>query len=302
MNTSSFDKDIYKFDSSKLISNSNKHNFDKEFFVSKDVDDYFNNILNTKDKKSNFKILNTSSTLKNFYQYYIYPNALLIVLLVAVVIFFIIRYLCSNIKGKNSDNFNNINNNDKINDNIINNTDDVIYNSNEIENNNNKLKAQKDKEQLKKEKKEIRKEKLKILEIIDELSTMNSNANIKYSNNNYNNNSYRSNNNNNGNYGYDDSNEYDNQNDFSNYSNNIYQQQQSFGDSDNFSNYSSVNNYENDSIILKKYGNNYAQNHPTNSFDSFQEPYFDNGSFQSLEKGIDSNNYINDMYIEPPYM
>jgi hypothetical protein len=308
INSSFIDNDIYKFNSSKLMSNSNKNQFDKEFFIGKDVDDYFNDILNSKDKKNNYKILNTSSTFKNFYEYYILPNTLLIVLLVAVVIFFVIRYLCLNIKSEKSDKFNNV---DSKKTNTTNtNVTDATSTSVDIKENDsvinvNELKIKKDKEQLRKEKKEIRREKLKILEIIDELSVLNANASTGGSkntetfvdNNGYND-SYDDND-----YGYDN-NEYNNHGMQSHmdYNNG----RDTFDNFDNFSNYSNINSFENDNTILKKYGNNYTQNFPNNqsqmTYGSFQEADFDNGSFQSLSRNIDSSNIVNDVYIEPPYL
>ena len=71
-----YSSDIYKFNNlnNTNFSANSQDSLNDKFFINKDVDDYFNNIINSKnkDKDKNFKILNNSSMFDNFYDNYIY--------------------------------------------------------------------------------------------------------------------------------------------------------------------------------------------------------------------------------------
>lgn len=221
--------------------------------ICKNVENYFNNMIDTKQQTGGV-IFNTNNTFKNFYDKYIIPNALLIVLIIAVIILVIIRYLCDKSSKKLNKNIDNINENDIIQDEI---TEHVVKqvilpeSSHKFDDRN---KYKKYKNKLRKEREEIKKEKLKILEIIDELSSMNT-AKI-------------------------------NDNKQNNYVKN-------FNEYDGYGNY--VGN-------LDDY-TNYNPNYNPNTLNDFQE--FNNndtdGYYDMTKQNNDSNNYINDMYIEPPY-
>lgn len=248
-----YSSDIYKFNNANLsmFSNSSDSN-NYKLFINKDVDNYFNNIINSKSNKSGgAQSLNNSSIFSNFYSDYVHPNMLLIVLLVAVIILVIIRYFCSNIKTKNTTTTKSENIESMKNTEI-----ESIQKEKKNEQSTNKIKKYKKK--LEQEKKEIRDEKLKILEIIDELTTLNS-AQMSQNTNDYND-------------------EY----------------------------------IMDDNEILKRYGNNYTQNYSQNysqnytnsnmSLGSYENNTMNGSDYQTLNRELNSNNFIDNFYIEPPYL
>ena len=184
--------EIYNF--SQIAGSSEYDNI----LINKDIDNYFNDIINKPNPISNPNSLFTKSsyTFEKFYFDYIEHNLLFIVLLVGIVIFLVIRHYVKDFDtfsteyNKSSVSDNNNNNDDKNNDDKNNddkNNDDKnndddndkimlkkkIIKKNRIE----MLKKQKQQEQDKIKlfnyKKQLDAEKEKILTIIDELSNMN---------------------------------------------------------------------------------------------------------------------------------
>lgn len=119
------------------------------------INDYFNNILNQPEPSKTYSIVTKSDySWSKFYKDYIEHNMLLIVILIGIVIFLVIRYYSMDYDVKSDDDFTDI---DKLDD-------------SDLETTKGKKKYKK---QLKKYKKQLDDEKNKILNIIDELSSVN---------------------------------------------------------------------------------------------------------------------------------
>lgn len=119
------------------------------------VNDYFNDILNQPEPPRNYSIVTKSDyTWSKFYKDYIEHNMLFIVILIGIAIFLVIRYYSMDYDPKNSDDTTDIDNLD----------------DSDLETTKGKKKYKK---QLKKYKKQLDEEKKKILDVIDELSSIN---------------------------------------------------------------------------------------------------------------------------------
>jgi hypothetical protein len=148
--------------------------------INKDIDNYFNDIINKPiQQTSNITTIKSNYNLNKFYYDYIEHNLIFIVVLVGIIIFLIIRHYVKD--------FDNISNSDENSNNNFNNIkqNDIIISSNK----NKSKKIQLEKIKLNNYKKELDNEKQKILSIIDELSNMNDyetnlNTNQKYLNTN----------------------------------------------------------------------------------------------------------------------
>jgi hypothetical protein len=128
-------------------------NQDKSLLINKNIDNYFNEIINTKEPIKTYKIINkNNSFFSRIYKDYFENNMLLIFVLFIIIIFLALRYYS---KNYNSDN-EHFNNNTKIKENLL-------Y----------KKKMIREKNNLKKYKQKLENEKKKIIDIIDELSTIN---------------------------------------------------------------------------------------------------------------------------------
>lgn len=145
---------------------SNKSNL----LISKNIDDYFSNLI-LKPSTSISKITKSQYTFEKFYTDYIEHNLLLIIILIGSIIFLIFKY-CNKTYTE-----------DESNAEYFNKSNDIKIN-NKI-NNKTLLKEKKLDQQLKlvkKYKMELADEKNKILNIIDELSSMNYEDSIKLNN------------------------------------------------------------------------------------------------------------------------
>jgi len=122
---------------------------DKSILINKDIDNYFNNIINIPEQPKTYKIANKSS-ISTFYKDYLENNMLLLFVIFIIIIFLVIRYYTKDIENDY------LNNNIKFKKNIL-------Y----------KKKYNNEKNNLKKYKQKLNSEKNKLLSIIDELSNVN---------------------------------------------------------------------------------------------------------------------------------
>jgi len=180
---------------SNIFNNNLNNNFNdnlnnQTLLVSKKIDTYFNDLLQ-QPEITNIKISNKNEyTFSKFYDEYIEHNILLLFIIFALVVFLIIKYYnkyysIDNFNNQNLDdvNYTNDNNNDEDYDDENNDENDYNNNLNTTSKYSNKVKRKKRqnknktnsqfyKEQLK-EKQLLELEKKSILDIIDELSSMN---------------------------------------------------------------------------------------------------------------------------------
>jgi hypothetical protein len=135
---------------------SSVHNFDdmKNPLINKNIDDYFNEIINKIEPVKTVNIIKTESFFSRFYNDYILDNMLLIVILIFICIYLVIRYYTKE--------FDNQNINTKIE------TKNIL-----IKNKLDKKKLLNTQNKLLNYKKQLDFEKNKIISIIDELSTIN---------------------------------------------------------------------------------------------------------------------------------
>ena len=131
--------------------------------INKDIDNYFNDIINKPVIQTNSNPIKLGGGFNKFYSDYIEHNLIFIVVLIGIVIFLIIRYYV-----KDFDNIDSSNHNDKMETNKM---SKHIKENEKIKNKNKKLEIEKIK--LINYKKELDMEKQQILSIIDELSNLN---------------------------------------------------------------------------------------------------------------------------------
>jgi len=166
--------EIYQIDS--IIKSTEYDNI----LVNKNIENYFNKLINKPTSPPQYKIINKSNyTFEKFYYEYIEHNLLFIVLLVGIIIFIIIRYF------SNDHNFETFEE-EKIDNDVIT-VNENLFKKKQIDKYDekiNKLKKIKKLQQIQllKYKKELDNEKQKILSIIDELSSINDNNYEKKSN------------------------------------------------------------------------------------------------------------------------
>lgn len=147
--------------------------FNSNPLINPKLNDYFNNIINQPEPQRNYTIMSKSDyTWSKFYNDYIEPNMLFIIIIIGFVIFFLIRYYTMDY--------------DAIDDNDTNTTLDKLEDSDDSSIDSRSKKKYKAK--LKKYKKDLDDEKRKILHVIDELSSINYEEKNYYSSleNNYN--------------------------------------------------------------------------------------------------------------------
>ena len=120
----------------------------KSLLINKNIDNYFNEIINITDPPKTYKIANkNNSYFSTFYKDYLENNMLLIFVIFIIIIFLTIRYYTKDIENE--------------------------YFKNNINSKKYKKKIDLEKNNLKKYKKKLDLEKDKILSIIDELSNIN---------------------------------------------------------------------------------------------------------------------------------
>lgn len=150
--------------------------FNSNPLINPKLNDYFNNIINQPEPQRNYVILSKSDySWSNFYHDYIEPNMLFIIIIMGFVIFFLIRYYTMDY--------------DINDDNDTNTTLDKLDDSDDSDDSGlNSRSKKKYKSKLKKYKKDLDEEKKKILYVIDELSSINYEEKKYYSSieNNYN--------------------------------------------------------------------------------------------------------------------
>ncbi len=124
---------------------------DKSLLINKNIDNYFNEIINIPEQPKTFKIINKNNSFFNiFYRDYLENNMLLLFVIFIIIIFLAIRYYT---KDMDNENFQNNTYRQK----------NILY----------KKKLNNKKNNLKIYKKKLDIEKEKILNIIDELSNIN---------------------------------------------------------------------------------------------------------------------------------
>jgi hypothetical protein len=157
------------------------YNFDKiggsteydNLLINKDIDNYFNDIINKPIVRSDSNLIKSNGNLHKFYNDYIEHNLIFIVVLIGIIIFLVIRYYVKDFDTFDSDDSNSNLNNKQINkDNQKKHYEKIKSKKIEIE----KLK-------LINYKKKLDKEKQQILSIIDELSSINDFENNKHNSN-----------------------------------------------------------------------------------------------------------------------
>jgi hypothetical protein len=236
--------------------------------INKDIDNYFNDIINKPTVQSNSNQIKSNGGLQKFYSDYVEHNLIFIVVLIGIIIFLIIRYY-----AKDLDTFDT---NSSINDNKGENQKERSYKQNEkFKTKSRKLEIEKLK--LINYKRELDKEKQQILSIIDELSNINDYENSKmnitiddpYINSNMNINYIK-----------------DNQDINKMYSNNYNDVINKIG----YSNYNSQ-------FESRTLPHNHNKNNITNYKDDEISNYYDINNIKN-----DETNKIDGLYIEPPFM
>lgn len=140
--------------------------------INKDIDNYFNDIINKPVRITNTTTLPKSNyTFDRFYSDYVEHNLLFIVVLVGIVIFLVIRHYVKDFDTFSTDDENKNNTTNTTND--TEKSDKKSNTSNKIKKTNELKKQQIEKLKLIKYKKELEREKQNILTIIDELSNIN---------------------------------------------------------------------------------------------------------------------------------
>ena len=234
--------------------------------INKDIDNYFNNIINKPTVQYNSNPIKSNGGLQKFYSDYIEHNLIFIVVLIGIIIFLIIRYYV-----KDLDTFDT---NSSINGKKVEYQKEQSYKQNEkFKTKSRKLENEKLK--LINYKRELDKEKQQILSIIDELSNINDNENCKmnltiddpYINSNMN---YIK----------------DNQDINKMYSNN-------YNDAINKIGYSNYNSQ----LESRTLPHNYIKNNITNYKDDEISNYYNINKIKN-----DETNKIDGLYIEPPFM
>jgi hypothetical protein len=148
--------------------------------INKDIDNYFNDIINKPISNVQSNLIKSNGGLNKFYSDYIEHNLIFIVVLIGIIIFLIIRHYIKDFDTFDSNKSNESNN--TLNNNKI--------NKGNQEKQNEKIKSISRKNEMEKiklinYKKELDKEKQQILSIIDELSNINEYENNKYNNQKY---------------------------------------------------------------------------------------------------------------------
>jgi hypothetical protein len=242
--------------------------------INKDIDNYFNDIINKPIVKTNSNIGKLNGNFDKIYEDYIEPNFIFIVVLIGIIIFLTIRHYIKDFDTFDSNNYNNMNNANNTNN--TNNTNDL--NEKILEKNKSKSKKLEiEKIKLINYKRELDKEKQQILSIIDELSNMNDmesnvgmNSNPKPKPNiNY-----------------------------------VKEQDINAIYSDNYNNYNNYNNqvgfYNNQmelGIKTRAHNDNNINVNMTKYADDNVSNYYDMNKMQN-----DKTNEIDGLYIEPPFM
>lgn len=126
---------------------------EKSLLVNKNIENYFNEIINVSDKTKTYKIVNKTSFFYKFYKDYVENNMLLIFIIFIIIIFLTIRYYTKDIENEYFEN------NKKLRKNSL-------YNK-KINN------LKKYKKKLDNQKEKLNNDKQQILSIIDELSNIN---------------------------------------------------------------------------------------------------------------------------------
>ncbi len=141
--------------------------------INKDIDNYFNDIINKPIVQPNTNIIKSNGGIHKFYTDYIEHNLIFIVVLIGIIIFLIIRHYVKDFDTFDSDELN---------------TKQVNKDNQEKQNEKIKIKSKKieiEKLKLINYKKQLDREKQQILSIIDELSNINEYENSKYNNQKY---------------------------------------------------------------------------------------------------------------------
>jgi membrane-associated HD superfamily phosphohydrolase len=243
---------------------------EKSLLVNKNIDDYFNEIINVSDKPKTYKIVNKTSFFSKFYKDYLENNMLLIFVIFIIIIFLTIRYYTKDIENEYFNNNKNLRKN--------------VLHTKKINNQINTLKKYKKK--LDNQKEKLNNDKEKILSIIDELSNINYELDsVKYTIKNNNKSNSQSNNHNN----------YNNQNNHI-YKNNNYP--------DNDFNDIKNNLVKNVSSKIGQVNNKDPFVYNDKIRNLLEE---DNSSpsskiFYDINKKLNDSDLVDGMYIEPPYM
>ena len=137
--------------------------------INKDIDNYFNDIINKPIVQTNTNIIKSNGGLTKFYTDYIEHNLIFIVVLIGIIIFLVIRHYVKDFDTYDLDNNNKLDNN----------TNSKQVKKQENEKNKSK-KIEIEKLKLINYKKELDREKQQILSIIDELSNINDFEKYKY--------------------------------------------------------------------------------------------------------------------------
>ncbi len=139
----------------EIYNNYETTDFNSNPLINPKINDYFTNILNQPEPPKTYSVISKNDfTLKNFYQNYIEPNMLFIIIIIGFVIFLLIRYYTMDYEKKFADDDTD----------LTNDSDDSELGSKS---------KKKYKTKIKKYKKDLDDEKKKILDVIDELSSIN---------------------------------------------------------------------------------------------------------------------------------
>jgi len=233
--------------------------------INKDIDNYFNDIINKPIIQSNSNISKSNGGLNKFYIDYIEHNLIFIVVLIGIIIFLVIRHYAKDFDTFDADNNKSDNNSYKK---ILKKTENEKIKSKKIEI---------EKIKLFNYKKKLDKEKQQILSIIDELSNINDFENNNNYNNNYNNNNNKT---------------YLNLSKQNKDINTLY--------SNNYNNYNNQTNNLNHQIKLKTKIGTYAHNDTNNNITKYGDDNISN--YYDMNKKNDKTNEIDGLYIEPPFM
>ncbi len=77
----------------EIYNNYETTDFNSNPLINPKINDYFANILNQPEPPKTYSVISKNDfTLKNFYQNYIEPNMLFIIIIIGFVIFLLIRY------------------------------------------------------------------------------------------------------------------------------------------------------------------------------------------------------------------
>jgi hypothetical protein len=256
----------------------------KSLLINKNIDNYFNEIINITDPPKTYKIANkNNSYFSTFYKDYLENNMLLIFIIFIIIIFLTIRYYSKDIENE--------------------------YFKNNINSTKYKKKIILQKNNLKKYKKKLDLEKDKILSIIDELSNINYELDSKkYSSLEQENSDISINcnktthNKENINFKLDNLQHKNNEKpiDFNKMKNNLIKNVSTKNNINNFDSTELIKDSSYDNLIDSNSINKHIISNVANNIDIKELPsskiYFD------INKKLNDNDLVDGMYIEPPYI